>query len=185
MGAARCSNRNEMEKTMNLDQMYPSKWLKAGDLQGQTIPVVIVRVVMEDVGDEAGKPVAYFQGKEKGLVLNKTNAMSIGLVHGQDTDGWVNKTIELFPAVVMYQGQNVPCIRVRPVAAAYAQAYIAPAPGAYGAPERAAPPIGPGDQAAAQAAQTPLQPAPQPAPSNGGQGQPITDKSVLDDEIKF
>lgn len=175
---------------MNLDQMYPSKWIKASDLQGQTIPVVIVRVVMEDVGDEAGKPVAYFQGKAKGLVLNKTNAMSIGLVHGSDTDGWTGKTIELFPAVVMFQGQNVPCIRVRPVAAAYAGAYAQPVPGAavYGAPERPAPPMGPGDQAAAQAAQAaqaPLQPAPQPAPSNGGQGQPITDKTVLDDEIKF
>ncbi len=172
---------------MNLDQMYPSKWLKAGDLQGQTIPVVITRIVMEDVGDEAGKPVAYFQGKEKGLVLNKTNAMSIGLVHGQDTDAWTGKTIELFPAVVMFQGQNVPCIRVRPVASAYAQAYQpAPQPtqGAYGAPERSAPPPlpqGPGDQAAAKAVEAPLTP---PA-SSDGQTAPITDKTVLKDEIKF
>ena len=113
---------------MNVDSMYPSKWLKAGDLQGQTIPVVITRVVMEDVGDDAGKPIVYFQGKDKGLVLNKTNAMSIGLVHGQETDGWVGKTIELFPAVVMFQGQNVPCIRVRPVTAAYAAAVAAPLP---------------------------------------------------------
>ena len=165
---------------MNLDQMYPSKWLKAGDLQGQTIPVVIMRVVMEDVGDEAGKPVAYFQGKEKGLVLNKTNAMSIGLVHGPDTDGWTGKTIELFPAVVMFQGQNVPCIRVRPVAAAYVEAFAQPAPtqAGYGAPERPAPPIGPGDQAAMRAAESALQPTSQP-------GQPITDKTVLADKIKF
>ena len=159
---------------MNLDQMYPSKWLKAGDLQGQTIPVVIMRVVMEDVGDEAGKPVAYFQGKEKGLVLNKTNAMSIGLVHGQDTDGWTGKTIELFPAVVMFQGQNVPCIRVRPVAAAYAEAY--------GAPERPAPPQGPGDKAAVLAAEAPLTP---PTSSSDGQTAPIADRTVLNDEIKF
>ena len=169
---------------MNLDQMYPSKWLKASDLQGQTVPVVIVRVVMEDVGDEAGKPVAYFQGKAKGLVLNKTNAMSIGLVHGSDTDGWTGKTIELFQAVVMFQGQNVPCIRVRPVAAAFAQAYQQPIPAqaAYGAPERPVPPQGPGDQAAALAAQAPLTP---PAPASDGQTAPITDKTVLDDEINF
>ena len=153
---------------MNLDQMYPSKWLKASDLQGQTIPVVIMRVVMEDVGDEAGKPVAYFQGKEKGLVLNKTNAMSIGVVHGQETEGWVGKTIELFPTVVMFQGQNVPAIRVRPVATAYAEAY--------GAPERPAAPLhqGPGEKAVA-AANAPLQPA--PVPPNDGHD--------LDDEIKF
>ena len=105
---------------MNLDQMYPSKWLKASDLQNATIPVVIARVVAENVGDDADKPVVYFHNKDKGLVLNKTNAMSIGVMHGQETEGWVGKTIELFPAVVMYQGQNVPCIRVRPVAQAEA-----------------------------------------------------------------
>ncbi len=166
---------------MNLDTLYPSKWLKAGDLQGQTVPVVIMRVVMEDVGDEAGKPVAYFQNQQKGLVLNKTNAMSIGLVHGQDTDAWTGKTIELFPAVVMFQGQNVPCIRVRPVAAAYAQAFQQPAPaqGAYGAPERPTPPQGPGEVAAARAVQAPL------TPPNGGPAAPITDQTVLADEIKF
>lgn len=152
---------------MNLDHMYPSKWLKAGDLQGQTVPVVITKVMMEDVGDEAGKPVAYFQGREKGLVLNKTNAMSIGMVHGQETDGWVGKTIELFPAVVMFQGQNVPCIRVRPVAAAYAETYERATQ--QQAPIRPQPPMGPGQQAVqvAQAAQAPLAPAPQPEPGNG------------------
>ncbi len=176
---------------MNLDQMYPSKWLKAGDLQGQTVPVVIIRVVMEDVGDEAGKPVAYFQGQQKGLVLNKTNAMSIGLVHGQDTDAWTGKTIELFPAVVMFQGQNVPCIRVRPVAAAYAQAYqqapqSMPAQGAYRAPERPAPPLqGPGEKAAVQAAQTVQAPLAPPASPTDGQTAPITDQTVLNDPIKF
>ncbi len=164
---------------MILDQMFPSKWLKASDLQGQTIPVVITRVVVEDIGDEAGKPIAYFQGRDKGLILNKTNAMSIGLVHGQDTDGWIGKTIELFPAVVMYQGQNVPCIRVRPVAAAYAEAYRQPAQGAYGAPER--PAQGPGEKAA-DLAQAPLT---QPASPNGGEAGPITDQTVLDDKIVF
>lgn len=164
---------------MNLDQMYPSKWLKAGDLQGQTVPVVITRVVMEDVGDEAGKPVAYFQNRDKGLVLNKTNAMSIGLVHGSDTDTWTGKTIELFPAVVMFQGQNVPCIRVRPVAQAYAEAYA-------GATAQQ-PPMGPATAAAAiaKAAEAPLPTqgsygaGPVPGPGNGGPTNP------LDDEIKF
>ena len=156
---------------MQLDNLYPSKWLKAGDLQGQTVPVVIIRVVMEDVGDEAGKPVAYFQNRDKGLVLNKTNAMSIGLVHGQDTDAWTGKTIELFPAVVMFQGQNVPCIRVRPVAAAYQ--------GAYGAPERPSPLQGPGEKAV-EHAQAPLTP-----PPSDGQTAPITDRTVLNDPIKF
>ncbi len=163
---------------MNVDSMYPSKWLKAGDLQGQTIPVVITRVTMEDVGDDAGKPIVYFQGKDKGLVLNKTNAMSIGLVHGQETDGWVGKTIELFPAVVMFQGQNVPCIRVRPVAAAYAAAFA-------GATEQQAavlpppPAAGPGQQAAAIAA------GPAPLATPPSVGTMATDPNDLEDSIPF
>ncbi len=177
---------------MNLEQMYPSKWAKAGDLQGQTIPVKITRVVMEDVGnDDGAKPVVYFEGMDKGLVLNKTNAMSIGLVHGDNTDAWAGKTIELFPAVVLFQGQNVPCIRVRPVAQAYAQAFA-------GTPQQPAPSrpqaaVGPGTQAATTA-QAPLATpeaygaGPAPAPSNGAPpaGQPMaTSPDDLDDEIKF
>lgn len=112
----------------NVNDLYPSKWLAASDLQNRTIPVVIDRLNFEDVGDGEQKPVLYFQGKDKGLVLNKTNAMSISQIYGEETNGWIGQTIELFPAMVMFQGRNVPAIRLRPAQAPAAPAPVPPPP---------------------------------------------------------
>ena len=57
-------------------QAFPSKYLKSADLAGKRIPVVIREVVFEEVAqNEADKPVLYFEGKERGMVLNKTNCV--------------------------------------------------------------------------------------------------------------
>ncbi len=47
------------------------------------------------------------------MVLNKTNATTIGAMHGETMEGWTGKEIELFSMMVPFQGQNVPAIRVR------------------------------------------------------------------------
>ena len=51
---------------MRISGAFPSPYLKAADLQGRRVPVKILRVEMQDFGDEA-KPVVYFEGKSKGL----------------------------------------------------------------------------------------------------------------------
>ena len=56
----------------------------------------------------------------QGLVLNKTNATTIGSVHGQEIEGWTGREIELFTQMVPFNGQNVAAIRVRAVAEAVA-----------------------------------------------------------------
>ena len=99
---------------MKISQAFPSKYLKATDIQGHTPSVVIASVRMEDIGDDDQKPVLYFQGKSKGLVLNKTNATNITLAYGDDTDAWIGQTIVLFTAWVDFQGRSVEAIRVRP-----------------------------------------------------------------------
>ena len=58
----------------------------------------------------------YFADVKKGLVLNKTNATTIGSVHGQEFEGWTEKEIELFSMMVPFNGQNVAAIRCRAVA---------------------------------------------------------------------
>jgi hypothetical protein len=97
---------------MLISQVYPSEFIKAADLQDQNVRVVMDHIELREVGDEQ-KPVLYFQGKEKGLVLNKTNANNIALVYGEDTDEWVGKALILYPTMVDYQGRSVPAIRVR------------------------------------------------------------------------
>ena len=100
---------------MNIDQSFPSKYLKAADLQGRNIAVKISGVQMEDVGSDdkpERKPVVYFQGAKKGLVLNKTNALTISEVIGSETDNWVGVKVQLFATRVPFQGRMVDAIRL-------------------------------------------------------------------------
>ena len=97
---------------MRVSEAFPSIWLKAADLQGRTVMAKIERYDIEEIGDDR-KPVLYFAGKQKGLVLNKTNANEIAFVYGDDMDAWVGQTIELFAMQVSYQGKMMPGLRVR------------------------------------------------------------------------
>ncbi len=99
---------------MNINEAFPSKWLKAADIKGRPpVAVVISNITMEEVGDDNGlKPVVYFQGKEKGVVLNKTNGAMIANTYGPETDGWIGKTILLRCEAVPFKGQIVDSIRV-------------------------------------------------------------------------
>lgn len=100
---------------MKIDSAFPSKYLSAGDL-GDSQPVVqIARVAVEEVGrDGDSKPILYFVGKSKGMVLNKTNAKKIGLLCGSvETDDWAGKSIRLYATETEFAGETVPCIRVK------------------------------------------------------------------------
>ena len=101
---------------MRISAAFPSEYLKAADLQGQNVRVVIDRVEMRDVGDDT-KPVVFFQNKNKGVVMNKTNANNIAIAYGDDTDDWTGKEVILYEAMVDFQGRSVAAIRIRPPAA--------------------------------------------------------------------
>jgi hypothetical protein len=100
----------------NVGGMFPSKYIKASDLGGRDVPVTIDHLKMESVGrDKDEKPVLFFRGKQKGLVVNKTNANKIAAILGsQETDHWIGKTILLHPTETEFDGEEVACIRVRP-----------------------------------------------------------------------
>ena len=101
---------------MQISQAFPSNYLKAADLQGREANVVIDRVEMEPIGQgdkKENKPVIYFQGKEKGVVLNKTNSFAISDAYGDNTDDWTGQPVILFCAWVDFQGRSVEAIRIR------------------------------------------------------------------------
>jgi hypothetical protein len=105
---------------MKIGTAFPSKYLKCADLNGREVACTISRVVVENVGgqgDEEDKPVLYLTGKTKGVVLNRTNAMTIAAKYGDDTDEWTTKPIVIYPDQTMYQGRMVDCIRMRVPAA--------------------------------------------------------------------
>ncbi len=98
---------------MNINKAFPSTYLKASDLDGRTPVVTIKDVKLETIGDES-KLVAYFAGKDKGLVLNRTNANTIAdLTGSEDTDEWMGRSIKLITAKVEFQGRRVPAIRIQ------------------------------------------------------------------------
>ena len=99
---------------MKVSDTFPSKFLKADDLQGRTVKLTIDHVEMDVVGDDR-KPIVYFQDAKKGLVLNVTNARAIAQLGGDDMDNWSGMCIEVFTTPTTYQGQPREGIRVRPL----------------------------------------------------------------------
>jgi hypothetical protein len=100
---------------VNIDSAFPSNYLKASDL-GDSSPVVTIdRMEIEPVGrNKEMKPVLYFEGKEKGLVLNKTNAVKIAsLVGTKDTDEWAGQRVRLYATETEFGGESVECIRIK------------------------------------------------------------------------
>ena len=97
---------------MKISAAFPSFYVKAADLNDRNVKVVMDRVEMEDIGGDH-KPILYFQGKDKGLVLNKTNSNNIAAAYGDDTDDWAGRELVIYPAMTDFQGKTVPCIRVR------------------------------------------------------------------------
>ena len=98
---------------MRIGTAFPSKWLKAADLNGRKVNCIIDSVGFENIGGDEDKLVVFFKGAQKGLVLNVTNANMITEICGSDeTDDWMGKQIALFPTRVDFQGRRVDAIRV-------------------------------------------------------------------------
>jgi hypothetical protein len=112
---------------VDINSAFPSSFLKAADLPaGQDVRVTMDTVEVEAMpGDGEQRPVLRFVGKEKGLVLNRTNAETIANAFGPETLHWHGRQLLLFVASTSYNGRMVPCIRVR---VASGQGTPAPAP---------------------------------------------------------
>lgn len=99
---------------MKSTDVFSSKYLSAADLRGRDVAVTIDRVEVDKMPSGEKKPALYFRGKDKALLLNKTNFNTIADVVGaDDTDDWEGKQITLYPTETDFQGKMVDCIRVR------------------------------------------------------------------------
>lgn len=119
---------------MNMNQMFPGKYLKAADLEGKAWTVTVEDVVMEELGqgnDKEWKPVLRLVGSERGIVLNKTNAIKIaGLFQSEDTEAWKGQKIKIVSEKVPFGSKLVDSIRVKGVD----ETVQAPPSGVNGAP---------------------------------------------------
>ena len=137
----------------SINDAFPSNYLKASDIRGAEPVVTIDHVAFEAVGRQREmKAVVYFKGKEKGVVLNKTNATKITQIAGTDlTEQWDGVRVKLYATETEFAGETVECIRVKAV-----------------------PP-----QAARGVAQTPARPTPPPPPQPDP--EPSGDAVYVDD----
>jgi hypothetical protein len=95
------------------DEMFPSKYMKATDLDGKEFRVTISGLRSEKVVDtEPEKWILYFQGSDRGMVLNQTNGATLMTAYGKNTDGWINQAVILYAEMTSYQ--NKMGLRVRP-----------------------------------------------------------------------
>lgn len=98
-----------------IDEVYPSQWLRAADLDKSPQTVTIDRVKVGEVGsgdERKTQLIVEFTEFDKPLGLNKTNAGRIGDIYGPDTDDWIGQRVVIFPTKVDYQGKQVDAIRI-------------------------------------------------------------------------
>jgi len=114
----------------NINDAFPSNYLKASDIRGKEPVVTIDRVEFEPVGRQREmKAVVYFKGKEKGIVLNKTNATKITQLSGSpDTEHWDGVKIRLFATETEFGGETVECIRIKAAGVTNGNGKSAPKP---------------------------------------------------------
>jgi len=103
------------------DEVFPSKYLTASDLNGKPVTVTIESATLETLttleGKAQTKTIVGFRGARKTLPLNATNWDAVAAATGEDdTDRWPGHSIELYPTTTTMQGKSVPCIRIRPPA---------------------------------------------------------------------
>lgn len=95
-----------------ISETFPSKYLKASDLQGRDHKVIFSNVVNEKLGEDI-KPVATYKGWVKTHPMNKVVSLFVADALGDDTDGWVGKTVIIYPTTEDYKGKRFEVIRVR------------------------------------------------------------------------
>jgi hypothetical protein len=83
----------------SIDDIYSGNTLKATDIKGRVVTVTIENVVKkifdQKDGTKKAKLVLEFVGKNKGFVVNATNARIIAEICGSDYSLWPGQTISL------------------------------------------------------------------------------------------
>lgn len=96
---------------MNINETFPStsNFLKKEDLPNPAKVKIksIDLMEFEQDGKPQRKLVLEFEGKEKKLACNKTNARTIAALHGDETDNWVGKEITLYNDPTVSMGDKV------------------------------------------------------------------------------
>lgn len=100
---------------MDFDELYPKRFLKAGQFKGKDWTLTIADVLLEKLDGRKGpevKGIICFAETAKQLVLNVTNGHCLKVMFGRKTENWIGKKITLFPAEIKFEDSDL-AIRVR------------------------------------------------------------------------
>lgn len=109
-----------MSELLNFDQLYPGRFIKAGDLAGKKVTLTLGTIRREQLEGEDGAEwkviVTFAERPDKELVLPKLNATCIVAMFGKDLTNWRGKRVVLY-ATTDYMpmrkgGVAEPCIRI-------------------------------------------------------------------------
>jgi hypothetical protein len=108
---------------MKFSEEFPSKYLKAADIQALGPPV---RVTMTNIDKETTARgdkmlVLFFAELEKGMILKKVNAKVIEQLYGDDMNGWEGQPLDLVVRQQEFAGKIYDVIRVQPPKASKAK----------------------------------------------------------------
>lgn len=102
-----------MTQIVDYDELFPGRFIKAGDLKGRDVTVEIADVEKEELPQEKGgdreRGILSFKGTKKKLVLNRTNGECVKAMFGRKVPGWIGKRLTLYPA----EWNGDLCIRIR------------------------------------------------------------------------
>lgn len=109
--------KDELKNFTHVDLLFPSRYVKAADLRGKSVTVIIERIVPREKlmmagGKTDNKPVVYLKGKDKGWILNKTNARDIAKAWGNEVLEWIGKPVVIVSKQVEARGETVDAIRI-------------------------------------------------------------------------
>jgi hypothetical protein len=103
------------ENEDDFDSLYGSKYLSVADLKDREPRVTIKSVEVAELRDKVGatkrKYVVWFEGANKALVINRTNAKKLADAYGKQNSNWIGQIVTLYAEDTSF-GKGV---RVRPV----------------------------------------------------------------------
>jgi len=99
------------------DALYGSRFLAATDLK-TPVSAVIDRIEQKTFARDGGparrKAILHFRNKTKGVVLNKTNAITLSSAFGKDFSAWIGKSVTIKPENTTFSGKVVMALRLYP-----------------------------------------------------------------------
>lgn len=101
-----------MAALVDFDQLYPGRFIKAGELLGKKVTLTVTDIQHEELVGDDGKPstkvTLSFKETPKKHVCCKTNAICMRDMFGRELNKWKGKRVTFFPDT--WNGE--PAIRV-------------------------------------------------------------------------